>query len=215
MVFGSVALAVPQPSRLPSQAWSGKLLDIAKKTTRLPECKQMVTLVAFLIQLRAMARQASEGTNVRAVNKSVFLSGFFLLVFGQPILADQDQYKEFDDHVVFFNALTTDLLSPEVARAYQIVRSNRRVLLNVVALRKEPGTPGIPVVADIQVKVTNLTGQLKELQLRRVGEDESIYYIGDLPFANAEVLIFELAVTPEGWSKPLETIRFQRQFFTK
>ncbi len=130
------------------------------------------------------------------------------------VIADDNQYQEFDDYAIFFNALTTDLLTPEIARAYEIVRSNKRVLLNVVALRKEAGTPGVPVVADIRVKVTNLTGQLKSLQLRRVGEDDSIYYIGDLPFSEGEVLVFELAITPEGRTDPLETIRFQRQFFS-
>lgn len=152
---------------------------------------------------------------MKPLKASVFTGLVFFLATSSAVIADDNQYQEFDDYAIFFNALTTDLLTPEIARAYEIVRSNRRILLNVVALRKEAGTPGVPVVAEIQVKVTNLTGQLKQLLLRRVGEDQAIYYIGDLPFSDGEVLIFELAITPEGRTEPLETIRFQRQFYSK
>ena len=59
----------------------------------------------------------------------------------------------------------------------------------------------------------NLTGQLKNVTMRRINEQEAIYYIGETPIANRETLIFDITVTPEGVDKPSD-VRFKRQFFT-
>ena len=40
------------------------------------------------------------------------------------------------DHVVHFSAQSTDQLPPEVARAYNIVRSKNRAMLNVSIIRE-------------------------------------------------------------------------------
>ena len=44
------------------------------------------------------------------------------------------------DHVVHFSAQTTDQLPPEVARAYNIVRSKNRAMLNVSVLKASDNT---------------------------------------------------------------------------
>lgn len=114
------------------------------------------------------------------------------------------------DHVVHFSAQTTDQLPPEVARAYSIVRSKNRAMLNVSVLRADDHTA---VPADVTVKTVNLTGQLKNVTMRRIDEQEAIYYIGETPVANRETLIFDISVTPEGVEVASE-VRFKRQFFT-
>jgi hypothetical protein len=113
-------------------------------------------------------------------------------------------------HIVHFSAQTTDQLPPEVARAYSIVRSPNRAMLNVSVLRKDDNTP---VEAVITVKTVNLTGQLKNITMRRINEQEAIYYIGELPVANRETLIFDISVKPEGEDKPSD-VRFKREFYT-
>ena len=45
------------------------------------------------------------------------------------------------NHIVHFSAQSTDQLPPEVARAYNIVRSKNRAMLNVSVLREEDGAP--------------------------------------------------------------------------
>ncbi|MDH3984002.1 MAG: DUF4426 domain-containing protein, partial [Gammaproteobacteria bacterium] len=45
------------------------------------------------------------------------------------------------DYVVHFNAQSTDQLSPDVARAYNIVRSKNRAMLNVSIIRKSDKAP--------------------------------------------------------------------------
>jgi len=118
--------------------------------------------------------------------------------------------KDIGDHVVHFSALTTDQLPPEIARTYNIVRSKERAMLNVSVIAKGNKSS---VAASVEVKTVNLTGQLKNITMRRINEQEAIYYIGEATVANRETLIFDISVTPEGVEKPSE-VRFKREFFT-
>ena len=118
--------------------------------------------------------------------------------------------KDIGDHVVHFSAFTTDQLPPEIARAYDIVRSRERAMLNVSVIAEEDS---LSVPAIVEVKTVNLTGQLKNITMRRINEQEAIYYIGDTAVANRETLIFDISVTPEGVDTPSE-FRFKREFFT-
>lgn len=119
-------------------------------------------------------------------------------------------HVDIGDFTVHFSALSTDQLPPEVARAYNIVRSKNRAMLNVSVLRDADSTA---VPADVTVKTVNLTGQLKNITMRRINEQEAIYYIGEVAVANRETLVFDLSVKPEGETQTSE-VRFQRQFYT-
>jgi hypothetical protein len=113
-------------------------------------------------------------------------------------------------HTVHFNALSTDQLPPDVARQYNIVRSKNRAMLNVSVIRDDDQSP---VTALVDVKAVNLTGQLKNVNMRKIQEQEAIYYIAEIPVANDETLVFDLSVTPEGKTDMIE-VRFKRQFYT-
>ena len=119
-------------------------------------------------------------------------------------------FANIGDHVVHFSALSTDQLPPEIASAYNIVRSKNRAMLNVSVLRE---SDSVAVPATVTVKTVNLTGQLKNVTMRRIDEQEAIYYIGVTPIANRETLRFEISVTPEGVEQSSEVV-FSRQFFT-
>ncbi len=113
-------------------------------------------------------------------------------------------------HTVHFSAQLTDQLPPEVARTYSIVRSKNRAMLNVSIL--ENGTNN-PTTADVTVKTVNLTGQLKNVTMRMIQEQEAIYYIGETPVANQETLVFDISVRPDGVEEASD-VRFKRQFYT-
>jgi hypothetical protein len=115
-----------------------------------------------------------------------------------------------DGHAVHFNALLTDQLPTEIAQLYNIVRSKNRAMLNVSVIDEETETS---VPAEVSVRTTNLTGQLKTVNMRRINEEDAIYYVGETPVANRETLIFDITVIPEGSNSPAE-VRFKRQFFT-
>jgi hypothetical protein len=114
------------------------------------------------------------------------------------------------DYIVHFSAQLTDQLPPEVARAYNIVRSKNRVMLNVSVIEEASGD-GVP--ADVSVSTVNLTGQLKSINMRKLEEQEAIYYVGETPIANRETLIFDITVGVEGVEEPAK-MRFKREFFT-
>jgi hypothetical protein len=119
-------------------------------------------------------------------------------------------FVDIGDHVVHFSAQSTDQLPPEVARAYNIVRSKGRAMLNVSVLQEGSNTA---VTADVTVKTVNLTGQLKNVTMRMIQEQEAIYYIGETPVANQEVLIFDIRIRPDGVEETSD-VRFKRQFYT-
>lgn len=114
------------------------------------------------------------------------------------------------DHVIHFSAQSTDQLPPEVARAYNIVRSKNRAMLNVSVLTAADNRP---VSAEVSVRTVNLTGQLKNITMRQIDEQDAIYYIGEVAVANRETLNFDISVTPDGVDTA-STVRFQRQFYT-
>ena len=118
--------------------------------------------------------------------------------------------KNIGGYVVHFSAQSTDQLSPEIARAYNIVRSKNRAMLNVSVIREEDNQS---VEAEVSVKTVNLTGQLKNVSMRQVPDQEAIYYIGETPVANRETLIFDITVKPDGADTASE-VRFKRQFYT-
>ena len=121
--------------------------------------------------------------------------------------------KDFGDYVLHFNAISTDQLQPQVARAYNIVRSGNRAMLNVSIIKKVEGTTGESVAGSVSATAANLTGQVKNLNLRQIQENDAIYYIGDVSVANGETLIFTIDATPINESSRF-SVRMQRQFFS-
>ena len=121
-----------------------------------------------------------------------------------------ESMKDIGDYVVHFSAQATDELSPDVARAYNIVRSKNRAMLTVSVVRESDDTS---VPADVSVKTVNLTGQLKNVTMRKIEEQDAVYYIGETPVANRETLIFDIGVTPEG-AAGRSDVRFKREFYT-
>lgn len=120
--------------------------------------------------------------------------------------------KDFGDYVVYFNAISTDQLTPEVAKAYDITRSRNRALLNVSIVKKVEGTTGKPVPGSVAALVANDTGQVKEGNLREIREGEAVYYIADFAVSNAETLVFTVDVTPINETSRF-SVRFTRTFY--
>ena len=55
----------------------------------------------------------------------------------QGVLPATEGSRDFGDYVVYFNAMNTDSLTPDVAREYGIVRSKSRAMLNVSIHKKQ------------------------------------------------------------------------------
>jgi hypothetical protein len=130
------------------------------------------------------------------------------------VLPATESTKDFGEYVLYFNALNTDQLTPEIAREYGIVRSKSRALLNVSIHRKLDGGRTEAVTGAVSASAINLNGQLMTMTLREIREDTAIYYIGELAITNGEVLIYTIDVTPSNDPSRF-TVRFKKQFFVE
>jgi hypothetical protein len=143
---------------------------------------------------------------------TVFLLSMLLAII--PPAASAEQAKVFGDYTVHYSAFTTDVLTPEVAKSYQIPRSKNRALLNISVLKKLMGTTGQPVKASVKATATNLSAQLRELEVKELAEHGAVYYIAQATVANEETLRYDISITPEGEAAPF-TFSFDQQFFTE
>lgn len=131
------------------------------------------------------------------------------------LTSEAQQAQDFGDYVVHYNALNTNLIPPQVAQGYGIQRSPSRALINITVLKKVMDTPGTPVAALVTANGTNLTGQTREIKIRKVEDSEgAIYYLGEFPVHNLETYRFTIEVAVEGEDEPL-VVKFKQQFYTE
>jgi hypothetical protein len=132
----------------------------------------------------------------------------------EGVLPATEGAKDFGEYVVYFNALNTDQLAPDIAREYGIVRSKSRAMLSVSIHRKGESGQTTAVTGAVAASAVNLTGQLKTMTLREIKEGEAIYYIGELAITDGEVLIYTIDATPSNDPSRF-TVRFKKQFFVE
>ena len=120
--------------------------------------------------------------------------------------------KEAGDYTVYYNAFSSAMLQPAIAKQYGIQRSRYRAVLNVVVRKKQPKGGDTPVRAKVTGTATNLNEQMRQLKTREVDEGDAIYYLAEFTISDQETLDFDLKVTPEGEQKPI-SVRFRQQFF--
>lgn len=137
------------------------------------------------------------------------LSPFILL--GLAFAANAEQVEQFGDYRIHYNAFVSNMLSPEVAKAYDLTRSRYHAVVNITVQKQDNGKYR-PVSAQVRGKATNLYGKQQNLAMKKVTEREAIYYLAELPFSDEETLTFDIDVIPEGESV-VRNIRFKQQFF--
>lgn len=150
-------------------------------------------------------RNAGPSATVRSYCSLLVLAAVLL---AGPALAQQAE--TFGSYRVHYNALNTNLLTPDVAQAYGIQRAGTRAMLNITVLDT---TTNEAVKATITAGATNLTGQRRDIQLREISDQGAIYYIGTFRIANQETLNFAIDVSPEGHSEAPYEFSFRQQFF--
>ena len=132
---------------------------------------------------------------------------------GAPAAAPSEpSFQDFGDFEVHYNALRSDELGADVARAYGIERSANRVMLNVSLLAKSPEGRTRPVDGTVTASAYNLNGQLKSLELRRVTEGPAVYFIGEVGITGNEILVFDIDARPAGRDSAYH-VQFKREFF--
>ena len=71
-----------------------------------------------------------------------------------------------------------------------------------------------PWAGAVKVAAANLAGQYRSIDMRKVTEQDAIYYIGEFAVSNQETLVFDIDVVPENETRRL-AVRFTKQFYTK
>jgi len=112
-----------------------------------------------------------------------------------PAIAQQAQ--EFDDYIVHYNALSSSLITPEVAKAYGIRRSDSRALINISVLKNAEGKTATAVKAKVTASGRNLTGQTRNVDMREIDDGDGA-----------------VVVLVEGQNKPFN-VKFRQQFYTE
>ena len=132
------------------------------------------------------------------------------LLLGLHGIVHAESSQEVGDYIVHFNALSTESLPASVARAYGITRSKNRGLLNISVLKKGGNFEGVS--AYINVSATNLTGQLRNISLRKIEDQKAVYYISEFSVADRETLDFSIQVTTPDDARG--SIKFRQQFYS-
>ena len=123
-----------------------------------------------------------------------------------------ERSQTFGDIEVHFNAISTDDLTPDVAKSYKLERSKNRGLLTIAVLKKNKLGVGQPIKAEITASATNMSAQLSSLTMREVQEGNAIYYLGDFRVSPPDTMTFTVKVKPHGESKAHD-IEFKQQYF--
>lgn len=145
--------------------------------------------------------------------KIVFVVFIICLLHAGSVLATPVS-KDFGEYTVHVNAFNSDTLKPSMAKAYNIVRSKNRGLLTISVVKKSLSQNPKPVKAKVRGKATNLTGQLKDIQIREINDGGAVYYISEFHVADKEVLDFTVYLTLNDQSSPF-TVQLRQQFFTQ
>jgi len=144
--------------------------------------------------------------------KNPLISAFmlFFALFSSCVSAENS--KQFGDYVIHYNAFRSDILTPEIAKAYSLTRRNNRMVVNITVQKKD-GDASRPVKAKVSGFASNLTGQIKELQFKEIHDGEAIYYLAQSQVSNHETLKFDITATPAGESL-IAKVKFKQKFYT-
>ncbi|MFV2004697.1 MAG: DUF4426 domain-containing protein [Gammaproteobacteria bacterium] len=150
---------------------------------------------------------------MRNLTSNLFKVLFILALSLGSLNSYAESSKEFGDYIVYYNAFRSDTISPDVAKQHDLPRASNRVLINIAVFKKVMGTTGKPVNAEVVGNASNLTGQLKGLEFKKITEGTAIYYLADTKISDGEFLKFDIKVTPEGETKAAR-LNFNKRFFT-
>lgn len=135
----------------------------------------------------------------------------FLTWFAFSSGANADSSVDVGKYVIHYNVLATESLPARVAQTYGIKRSKSRGFLNVSVLKKGAGFEGVE--AKVNATVVNLSEQLRTLDIRKVTEQNAVYYVSDFSVSHLETLNFKINVVTA--DNKMTKITLDHKFYTK
>ena len=138
-----------------------------------------------------------------ALFKSLLLS-ITLLV---SAAANAEQMQKLGDWDVHYIAFPSTFLTSDIASDYDIDRSKYLGIINISVLDSD--TLKAQAVT-MTVTARNLLGNIRELDVREIREQNAIYYIAEVPHRNEET--YRIKVTISSGNQTQE-LKFQQKFY--
>ena len=98
-------------------------------------------------------------------------------------------YLDHGEHRIHFTTFSSLIIPADVASAHAIVRSKKRIVLNLSVLKQ-----GVPATASISGHVINLLNQRFELVFDEINEADAVYYLASYLALEQDILRFNLDV---------------------
>ncbi len=124
----------------------------------------------------------------------------------------ENNVQTFDNYEVHYSVFNTGFLTPEIAQAYNIVRSKSRALMNIAVLQKQADGTLKNVTAVVTGDQYDLIRTVP-LGFTEVREELAIYYLGSFEFQNKTTLYFTLMIQPDP-NKPAYKLQFNKMLYT-
>ncbi|TWC16619.1 MULTISPECIES: DUF4426 domain-containing protein [unclassified Pseudomonas] len=116
-----------------------------------------------------------------------------------------DRKEVFGDVTVHYNTFNSTFLTPDIAKAAELIRSKNQGIINISVLKS-----GKPLSAQVSGSVKDLTSSSVPLKFKQVTEQGAIYYIAQYPVNQREVRTFEIKVQT---GDKINTFNFNQELF--
>ncbi|MCQ6256483.1 DUF4426 domain-containing protein [Pseudomonas sp. Q11] len=116
-----------------------------------------------------------------------------------------DRKEVFGDITVHYNTFNSTFLTPDIAKAAELIRSKGQGVINVSVIKD-----GKPLMAQVSGTVKDLTSKTVPLTFRQITEQGAIYYIAQYPVDQQETRTFEIKVQT---GDKINTINFNQELF--
>ena len=116
-----------------------------------------------------------------------------------------ERKEVFGDITVHYNTFNSTFLTPDIAKAAELIRSKNQGVINVSVIKD-----GKPLIANVTGTIKDLTSQSVTLNFRQVTEQGAIYYIAQYPVEQQETRTFEIKVQN---GDKINTINFNQELF--
>ncbi|KPG79727.1 DUF4426 domain-containing protein [Pseudomonas sp. RIT-PI-o] len=116
-----------------------------------------------------------------------------------------ERKETFGDVTVHYNTFNSTFLTPDIAKAAELIRSKNQGVINVSVIKD-----GKPQIASVTGTVKDLASNSVALKFRQVTEQGAIYYIAQYPVPQQETRTFEIKVQN---GDKINTINFNQELF--
>lgn len=115
-----------------------------------------------------------------------------LLCAGQLAQAQDNISYDLGEHWAYYNVFNSSLITPKVARAYNLTRAHDRVYVNIAIVKKSGGYGFAP--KKLEGHYRNLMQQKFPLKFVEIEEPTATYYLAPIRFNNEEILHLDITV---------------------